>query len=459
MIRRGNSLVLVLLGGMFLFPPPVLSSEPRELMIHPAPTDPMAVFCLVIFFLSYVLVMTEEKTGLRKSKPVMLGAGLIWVAIGMGAQHYRIDHEQLEQAILHDLDEYGGLLLFLMTAMTYIKVLEGLNVFRTLRSWMVRKGFNYQEMFWLSGTMAFFLSAIADNLTTALVMGTVILAVGVGNPQFIALSFVNIVSAANAGGAFSPFGDIPTLMVWQSGRVEFSEFFALFVPSVITYLVPVVIMSFFVPEASPSKIEEQIPQKRGAFPVIILGLFTIALAVSFEQFLSLPPFMGMMTGLSLLMFFSYYLQCTRKEGEEAFDIFRYIQRIEWDTLLFFFGVMFSVGGLAFIGILEIASQGLYGTLGPSQANIIMGVASAVIDNIPIMFSVLSMHPDMSQFQWLLITLTCGVGGSLLSIGSAAGIALMGTARGQYTFLSHLKWTPVLSLGYAAGIAMHFFING
>ena len=133
--------------------------------------------------------------------------------------------------------------------------------------------------------------------------------------------------------------------------------------------------------------------------------------------------------------------------------------VEWDTLLFFFGVMFSVGGLAFVGYLEIASRVMYGSWGPTTANVVMGAISAFLDNIPIMFSVLSMQPDMSDFHWLLITLTCGIGGSLLSVGSAAGVALMGIARGRYTFLAHLKWSPVIALGYAAGIGTHFLVNG
>ena len=145
--------------------------------------------------------------------------------------------------------------------------------------------------------------------------------------------------------------------------------------------------------------------------------------------------------------------------EDQLQIFKHIADAEWDTLFFFYGVIMAVGGLGFIGYLSVASEFLYGELGPTTANILIGILSAVIDNIPMMFAVLTMHPDMPESQWLLVTLTAGVGGSLLSIGSAAGVALMGQARGVYTFFGHLKWLPVILLGYFASIAVHFLING
>ena len=141
-----------------------------------------------------------------------------------------------------------------------------------------------------------------------------------------------------------------------------------------------------------------------------------------------------------------------------FDVFNKIARAEWDTLFFFYGVVLCVGGLGFLGYLSLASELMYNQWGATSANIAVGVLSAIVDNIPVMFAVLTMQPDMSQGQWLLVTMTAGVGGSLLSIGSAAGVALMGQARGKYTFFSHLKWTPAIALGYVASIWAHMWIN-
>ena len=162
--------------------------------------------------------------------------------------------------------------------------------------------------------------------------------------------------------------------------------------------------------------------KRGGRVIIFLGLFTIFSAVNFHNILHLPPMLGMMFGLGVLGLYSFYLQITHDPSveDQKFDFFRKVSRAEWDTLLFFFGVILSVGGLGFIGYLTVVSEILYIGLGPTMANAIVGVLSAIVDNIPVMFAVITMRPEMSIDQWLLVTLTTGVGGSLLSIGSAAG---------------------------------------
>jgi len=435
----------------------------------------VGITTVVLFFLAYLVVMIEELTHLRKSKPVMLAAGLIWALIAWYYQSHDIPHV-VESALRHNLEEYAELLLFLLVAMTYINAMEERNVFEALRTWLIRKGLGYRALFWVTGLLAFFISPFADNLTTALLMAAIVMAVGNGNNKFVMLSCINIVVAANAGGAFSPFGDITTLMVWQAnihatnGTVDFWVFFALFIPSLVNWLVPAAIMHFAVPSLKPQGSGEIIAMRRGALAIVSLFLITISLAVGFHSFLSLPPVIGMLTGMSLLQFFAFYLKLRGEKSHArngdaenigspvAFDIYRKVARAEWDTLFFFYGVVMCVGALGFIGYLTMTSELLYGDWGATNANIVVGLISAIVDNIPVMFAILSMMPDMSVGQWLLVTLTAGVGGSLLSIGSAAGVALMGQSRGAYTFLGHLKWTPVIALGYTASIGVHMVIN-
>ncbi len=430
---------------------------------------------LAIFTLAYLLVMVEEFTHLRKSKPVLLAAGIIWACIAWIYAAHDIPHAA-EQAIRHNILEFAELFLFLLVAMTYINAMDERNVFQTLRAKLVCSGMSYRTLFWVTGVLSFFISPIADNLTTALLMCAVVMALGKDQPSFIGIACINIVVAANAGGAFSPFGDITTLMVWQKGIVAFQDFFMLFLPSVVNWVIPAFIMSFAVPKTSPPTCEVNVSIKRGGKIVMALFGLTIVTAVSFHNFLHLPPMAGMMTGLAYLKFFGFYLKKTHvkytkkindydpAKAEEvlgdtvAFDVFRKIARAEWDTLMFFYGVILCVGGLGFIGYLGFVSQVMYIDWGPTYANIMVGILSAIVDNIPVMFAVLTMYPEMSQGQWLLVTLTAGVGGSMLSIGSAAGVALMGQARGYYTFFGHLKWTPIIGLGYAASIYVHFLVN-
>ena len=421
------------------------------------------IYTVLIFIIAYGFVMTEEFTHMRKSKPVILAAGIIWAHAAILAQQKGVPAEEMHAAFEHDLKEYAELMLFLLVAMTYINSMSERNVFEALRSWLVRRQFGYRKLFLITGVITFFLSSVADNLTAALLVGAVVLAVGADNPKFVSIGFVNLVIAANAGGAFCPFGDITTLMVWQAEYAEFFDFFKLFIPSVVNYAVPAGVMYFAVPDEQPKETSEAAVQlKPGAIVICVMFLFTIATAVSFKQVLHLPPFMGMMVGLSALMLFGFYLKKSHAPADghgHGFDIFEGVKNAEWDTLLFFFGVVFAVGGLGYIGYLELLSGAMYEGLGATTANIMVGLISAIVDNIPVMFAVLNMGVDMDLYQWLLVTLTAGVGGSLLSVGSAAGVALMGQSDHKYTFFSHLKWTPAIAAGYAASIFTHYLING
>lgn len=464
---------------LFIQPQYLLASEPVNAFQPINLTHHWAGYLsLAVFALAYTFAMFEEVTELNKSKPMVLAASLIWVFIasiyvsgGMG--------EQAGIAFRSALEGYAELFLFIMVSMAYLNAMEDRGVFDNLRAWLLSKGFSYRKLFWITGIMSFFMSSVCNNLTTALLMGAVVMSMGKDSRQFLTLSCINIVISANAGGAYSPFGDITTLLVWQSGVVPFADFYSLFIPAVVNFALPAGIMHFWIPKQHPAAVGKAPKMKRGAVSMIVLFLLTIVTAVCFENFLELPPAAGMLAGLTYLKFLSFYLQKTEAEqkvsdfahvyklfnvdlpkanNNQRFDVFKNVADLEWDTLLFFYGVMVSVGGLSFIGYLTLASDVLYVGMDPTIANIVVGILSAFIDNGTIMFAVLTMHPDISQGQWLLVTLTAGVGGSLLAIGSAAGVGLMGQMKGIYTFGTHLKWMPIILLGFFASIATHFFIN-
>ena len=573
---------------------------------------------LVIFVAAYALVPLENRIQMRKSKPMLIAAGLIWVLVALAWEDSGQSH-RAGDAFLRGLTGYVELFLFLLPAMTYINALEERNVFQSLRAFLVSRGYSLRQVYWTAGALAFLFSPFADNLTTALLLGGVVMAVGGNDRKFISLACINVVIAANAGGAFSPFGDITTLMVWQQGKVGFQQFFMIAVPSAINWLVPAAAMHFAVSDGMPERVSEKVVMKHGAKTMTALFAATVATAVWFHVFLGLPAAAGMMLGLGYLGAFSYYLKKregrlslygtflgtrtneslsplrllrrrgrdlgrylesqpypafmidtnhtivhwnsalerltgftaaemvgTRNQwkpfydrarsllsnlvldgrdreirrryeqlhrhhlaaGEDAYDAARYVDNlgdegrylvfsaapvtdqegnlvgavelfedvtehrrqvhgfdvmervahIQWDTLLFFYGVILCVAGLSEFGYLGLLSAALYTSLGPTLANTLVGVLSAIIDNVPMMFAVLSMDPVMSVGQWQLVTLTAGTGGSLLAIGSAAGVALLGTTRGIYSFGGHLKWAPVIALGYGLSILSHLWLS-
>jgi Na+/H+ antiporter NhaD/arsenite permease-like protein len=455
----------------------------------------IGVTALLLFVVAYAVVILEERIYLRKSIPVLVAAGFIWVLIGI-AYAQTGDTHTVEEAIRHNLLDYAEIMLFLIVAMTYVNTLEERGVFDALRAWLLGRALSLRALFWVTGAMAFAISPVADNLTTALVVGAVAIALGSENPRFVTLACINIVVAANAGGAFSPFGDITTLMVWQKGLVSFTGFLPLFLPSLVNWLVPAALMSLAVERGRPAVQQVSADLEKGWWIVVGLFVGTIATTVILHNFLHLPPAAGMMLGLGMLKLYSYVFNrladsqsFTINEPNDVFahptlleieddpdhpeatlnptvparsakplEIFQMLERVEWDTLMFFYGVILAVGGLGTLGYLAVTSRAFYDGLGFTAANVLVGLLSAVIDNVPIMFAVLSMNPRMPEGQWLMVTLTAGVGGSLLSVGSAAGVALMGQARGAYTFMSHLRWSWAIALGYVASIATHLLLN-
>ncbi|MDE2385381.1 MAG: sodium:proton antiporter NhaD [Alphaproteobacteria bacterium] len=415
----------------------------------------LSILALVTFICAYGLVMLEEVIELKKSKPVVLASGIIWLLVGILAAQNGASAEAAKAA-RESIMNYGELLLFLLVSITYVNVLEERRVFEALRARLVGAGFSFRRLYWILGLCTFALSVVLANMTTALAMGAVALGLGRGNAKFLTLACINIVVASNAGGAFCPFGDVTSLMIWQAGRLGFLAFFKLFIPALLSWLVPAALMALALPSGGPAVHAARASLKPGAMAVVVLFAATIFISVLMNTLLGLPPVAGMVLGLGLLQALAWFTQ--RRKDDLVLDSFREMQRIEWDTLLFFFGIMFSISGLAHLGWLALANTALYAGLPPTVANILVGPLSAVLDNVPLVYAVLQMNPQMGESQWLLLALTAGVGGSMLSIGSSAGIALMGLAGKDYTFGKHLRWLPAIALGFAAAVGAQLALN-
>jgi Na+/H+ antiporter NhaD/arsenite permease-like protein len=417
----------------------------------------VGILSLAVFVIGYYFIATEDKYHINKAKPALLAGTGIFMLIGLYFAINGMDGHHLEKEVEHLIVEIAGIFFFLLVAMTYIEAMIDRGVFSALRYNLVSKGYSYTKLFWVTGLLAFFISPVADNLTTALILSTVLLTIDRENKAFLVPSAVNVVVAANAGGAWSPFGDITTLMVWVAGKGDFTEFLFLFPAAILGWGITAFLLSRFVPEGKPPfhDDEEKVDIAEGGKVIIGLFGFTIAMAVVSHQVLHLPAMWGMMFGLAILKMYVYKIN--RGPSDTQVNVFSWIAKIENDTLLFFFGILAAVGGLHFLGFLEYFTA-LYSQFGATAVNIGVGFLSAVVDNVPVMSAVLKASPDMgadTQSQWMLVTMTAGVGGSLISFGSAAGVGVMGKMHGIYTFASHMKYAWTVLIGYIVSIIVWY----
>jgi len=411
---------------------------------------------LIIFVIGYYFVAMEEKYHIDKAKPALLTGTFMFMLIAAYYAFNHMDMNLVHTQAQHLILEIAEIFFFLFVAMTYIESMIHMGVFDRMKYNLVSKGYTYKKLFWVTGILAFFISPIADNLTTALILSTVLITIEKNRKEFLIPGAINIVVAANAGGAWSPFGDITTLMAWTAGKGTFVDFLYLFPASIIGYFVTAVLLAKFVPDEVPpfdASTEKKPELMKGANVVIGLGIFTIFCAVMSHQVLHLPAMWGMMFGLSLLKIYSYRL---KKVHKSDFDVFHSMAKIENNTLMFFFGILAAVGALYFIGWLALAAV-VYdpSVAGPTISNIGVGFLSAIVDNVPVMSAVLKANPEMVHAQWMLVTLTAGVGGSLISFGSAAGVGVMGKLPGIYTFGAHMKFAWTILIGYIVSIAVWY----
>lgn len=422
-----------------------------DLAVHP-----FGWVLLAIFVIGYYFIAMEEKYHLDKAKPALFVGTLMFVLIGAFYAINGLNFKPFENEIAHLILEIAEIFFFLFVAMTYIEALIERGVFNALRSKLIAKGYSYRQLFWITGFLAFFISPVADNLTTALILSTVLLTIDNKNRAFLVPSAINVVVAANAGGAWSPFGDITTLMAWTAGKGSFVDFLYLFPASFLGWLVTAALLSRFVPNLDPfgegdEAKAEKIEILKGGKVIIFLGAATIAMAVVSKQVMHLPPMWGMLFGLSVLQLYMYTL---KKKHNQDVDIFHAISKIENNTLLFFFGILAAVGALHFAGFLTHAAK-LYSVFDPTAVNISIGFLSAIVDNVPVMSAVLKSNPSIEHAQWMLVTMSAGIGGSLISFGSAAGVGVMGKMQGIYTFSSHIKLAWTVLVGYGVSLAVWY----
>jgi Na+/H+ antiporter NhaD/arsenite permease-like protein len=426
----------------------------NEIHVTELATKPFGWVLLSIFIIGYYFIAREERYRVNKAEPALFIGTFMFMLLGGYYAFNGLDMKMFHNEIAHLILDIAEIFFFLFVAMTYIEALIERGAFDALKYRLLKAGYSYRQLFWVTGLLAFFISPVADNLTTALILSTVLLTLDQKNKAFLVPSAVSIVAAANAGGAWSPFGDITTLMSWSAGKGEFTDFIFLLPAAFLGWGATALLLSRFVPQGKPAGVNEGEITKMlpGGKVIIALGVLTIVFAIIGKQLMQIPPMWGMLFGLSLLQLYSVRL---KKVYNSDIALYQSIANIEIDTLLFFFGILAAVGALHFAGFLEYAVK-LYSIFEPTTVNIGVGFLSAIVDNVPVMSAVLKSDPAISMQQWMLVTMTAGIGGSLISFGSAAGVGVMGKLRGVYTFSSHFKLAWTVLIGYIISVAVWYF---
>jgi len=418
----------------------------------------MILFASILFFLGYVVITLEHQWKINKSLTATALAAILWGALALsGADHYL-----MEEAIHHLSAETFSLIVFLLAAMTLVEILVHYRFFDLLRIKLFALGLKDNSQLVLMSTLAFILSAIIDNLTTTIVMIQIARRFFKGKNLLVAAG--SIVVAANAGGAFSPVGDVTTIMIWLAGKFTALEIIMWgFLPSVAVLLVST---SLFVRQIEGDTKDDK-PVTHEAVhltlseKVVIVAAFLSFTLPPLAHFFGLPPFMGMLFGVGMVgLIIGFFANTSgNKESHLSMDIEKLLGKLDITSLLFFIGILFAVGALGFLGILDQISNYLFGE-NPEVSRLIagsvlLGIFSAILDNIPLTAAALDILQTTDFRLWVLLALCVGTGGSMLVIGSAAGVVAMGMIK-ELSFKHYLRIAALpAALGYFAGIAVWY----
>ena len=419
----------------------------------------MLTALILVFVLTYTAIALEHPLHINKSASALLGAGLLWTIYAMGQGDPKAVSHELGESLMGT----AQIVFFLMGAMTIVEVVDAHNGFEVITSRI--KTTKLSTLMWMVGFVSFFLSAILDNLTTTIVM--VSLMKKLLDQREDRLFFAGIiVIAANAGGAWTPIGDVTTTMLWIGGQITAVEIMkGLFVPSMINLLVPLGVTAWLLgsrPVIAPQRSPDEDIFETTAFErnlMFFLGLSILVAVPVFKTVTHLPPFMGILFGLGILWLVGDLVH--RKEEDlrkERLTLARALTRIDMSSIVFFIGILLSVAVLEHTHILSSIAQWLDKTVGRQDVIVMLiGLVSAVVDNVPLvaasmgMYSLTQYPPD--SFLWEFMAYCAGTGGSILIIGSAAGVAAMGLEK--IDFIWYMKRISGLALlGYFAGAVVY-----
>jgi Na+/H+ antiporter NhaD/arsenite permease-like protein len=449
----------------------------------------MAAIIIAIFVIGYLSITLEHPLKLDKTVPALVMASLMWAVLAVAFHGGLVsvidfhDHiydaaagytEEVEEGfvstLLHHLGKTAEILVFLIGAMTIVEIIDLHKGFQILKDYVNTK--NKKKLLWIIGILAFILSAIIDNLTATIVLITLLRKL-IPNKQSRLWYAAMIVIAANAGGAWSPIGDVTTTMLWIGKKVSTAGLITkLVLPSIVCFVVPTLVVSYMAPFRGEIEDASEAQDNRlllSSKIMLYLGLGAIVSVPVFKTVTHLPPYLGMMLALGVVWLVSEYIKPEENFTEERRDHYRThhaLAKIEMSSILFFLGILMAVGALESlvvtgteVGTLRYVAEGLDATI-PNQNVVIMmlGVASAIIDNVPLVAASMGMYNfPLDDYLWHFIAYAAGTGGSMLIIGSAAGVAAMGMERIDFIwYLRKVTW--LAAIGFLAGSVVYIFMN-
>ena len=413
----------------------------------------------IVFILAYAAIAFEHPINVNKSASALVGAGLLWTiyALNMG------DHALVGHQLNETVATTAQIVFFLIGAMTIVEVIDAHNGFEVITSRI--KTTKLSSLMWLVGGVTFFLSAILDNLTTTIVMVSLIKKI-LDKQDDRLLFAAMIVIAANAGGAWSPIGDVTTTMLWIGGQITALAIVkSLFLASVVNLLVPLTIVAYQLrgkniisPEAKlQANLSLSTNGERNL--IFLVGLGVLVLVPAFKTVTHLPPFMGILLGLGLLWLLGDIMHKNKDAAEKQhLTLTNALMRIDMSSIVFFIGILLAVATLEHSHILNMLATWLDVNVGRQDLIVtLMGLASAVVDNVPLVAASMGMYDiakyPADSFLWEFVAYCAGTGGSILIIGSAAGVAAMGLEKIQFGwYLKKISWLALI--GYFSGIAVY-----
>jgi Na+/H+ antiporter NhaD/arsenite permease-like protein len=424
----------------------------------------MIALIVAIFILGYLAIAFEHALKVNKTAPALLAGVLCWTVYIIASP----DKELVSHQLAENLGEFSGILFFLMGAMTIVEIIDNHNGFDIITQRITQT--NKRKLLWIVSGITFFLSPILDNLTTAIVMVSLVQKM-VSDPKDRLIFVGMIIISSNAGGAWSPIGDVTTTMLWLGGQVSAINIIkVVFIPSVVSLVIPLLLISRKLkgvrepfPETEAGSKNTIHLRERDRLVILLTGIFVLIMVPVFKTLTHLPPYMGILIGLAIMWIVTEIMGGSQEEKERYHLSPAYaLRKIDTPSILFFLGILLCIAVLERTGVLTSLAQTMDQRIGNLNVIVItLGLLSAIVDNVPLMAAAQGMYPlseyPMDHTLWEFLAYTTGTGGSILIIGSAAGVAVMGMARVNFFwYLKNISWIALI--GYLAGAFTFILMN-